>query len=167
MMRDDVVQLARDPGPLGRGRDLRLGVPFGFQPGCLVLKGGVVAAPVPHRVAEQPGEQDAAPQEQDGEDQPLLVPWLGANRHPHPIGQDRAAQARKQGDDRVPTRAVGSHGVQQHQERYVGRAWRRGCELDKPAERAERESCIGDAPPDGHGADDEQCRQHADPERVS
>jgi hypothetical protein len=57
VVRDDVVQLAGDPGPLGGRGHLGLRVAFPLQAGGAVLQRGVVAAPVTHRVAEDPGDQ--------------------------------------------------------------------------------------------------------------
>jgi hypothetical protein len=48
IVRDHVMQLAGDPGPLGCGGDLRLGVALGLQPGRAVFQGDQVPAPVMH-----------------------------------------------------------------------------------------------------------------------
>ena len=66
-MRDDVVDLPGDPGPLGGRGELGLLVSFAFQALGPVYQGRDVGAPGPDVVTQQQGERD-----QQGVDPPSV-----------------------------------------------------------------------------------------------
>ena len=121
-MGDDVVQLAGDPGPLGRGCHLRLRVPLGLEPGGPVLQGGVVAAAVAHRVAEYPDRQFETAEQERPRRSAARPGCTAIGRGPSAEHRDRGRrrQAHEQRHDRGPARSVGGHGVEQDQQRQVG-----------------------------------------------
>ncbi len=58
VVRDDVVQLAGDPGPLGGDGDLGLRLAFPLQAGGTLLQLVEVGAPGPQRVPQHPGQHE-------------------------------------------------------------------------------------------------------------
>ena len=119
VVRDHVVQLAGDPGPLGRGGDLRLGIPFPLQPGGPVLQARVVRAAVAHRVTEYPGQQ-RRPGKQHGADSQPFQQAVVDQADPAEDAHRRAGQADGQSPDRGAPRGIGGQRVQQNQDGRVG-----------------------------------------------
>ena len=111
IVRHDVVHLPRDPGPFGRGGELRLLVPLIPQPLGLVSQGLEGCAPGADVVAEQPGRRVQGAQGQDPE-------------HPHPVlnagpgegQQHRADGQRRGGEHNAPRRLVRGDRVERHEQ---------------------------------------------------
>jgi hypothetical protein len=137
VVRDHVVQLAGDPGPLGGRGDQGLLVALALQPGRAVFQRGQVRAPVAHGVAEHPRDQRGPAEDHRGQQQPV--------QHGQPVRPDRhrhgrARQADDQPGDRDPSRPVRGQGVQHDQDGQVG-ADRRGVgqDLERPGDHRDRE----------------------------
>ena len=135
VVRDHVVQFAGDPGPLGRRGDLRLRVPFPFQPGGPVLQRGVVGAAVAHRVAEHPGDQHRPGERYRPHHDP--VQHAEPPRGPECDGHRRADQADAQPGNGDPAWTVSGQGVEQDDDGQVGRA---GPDVQHHLERAGRDA---------------------------
>ncbi len=155
VVRDDVVQLAGDPRALGCGRDLRLGVPLGLEPGRTILERHIVSPPIAHRVAQHPGDQGRAGEHHRAGEQPLHRPQPVGR--PGGDGDSRADQADGQGRDRLAPGPVGGHRVEQHQHGQVRPGGPGGQhDLAGAAQRGQRERQQRCPPPVGHRHDHQQ-----------
>ncbi len=165
VVRDHVVQFPGDPGPLGDGRDPRLGVPLPFQPGGPVLQVRVVGPPVVHRVAQHPGEQ-RGPGEQDrlGSHPARHVRHVEVGPPDHRNG--RADQADGQAPDRDPPGTVRGQGIEQDEDGQV-RSDRADAErdLDPAGHDGHRVGTDRVGPPEHHGH--REAERHRDEEELA
>jgi hypothetical protein len=142
---DHVVQFPGDPGSLGRGGDLGLGVGLPLQPGRAFLQGRVVRTPVAHGVTEHPGDQRGPAEDHQGHD---YLPVHGKTGRPDEHPDDGAGQANRQPGQRYPPRAVGGQRIQQYRDGQVGRArTRKDSELNRARNRRDAERRRRVAPP--------------------
>ena len=120
VVRDHVVQLPSDPGPLVRGGGTGVGVPLGLSPDGAFLKRGEVHPAASHRLAEHPGAHRRQDVVQAGHEHELQALAAAGSRGP-PRGrhreQRRAGGQRRQRD--APGQAVRDR-VQQHQDADIG-----------------------------------------------
>ena len=112
-VRDDVVQLAGEAGPLGTGRQPRLLVPLAFGPGGAVDQRAEVGAAGLHRRPDEEGRGHQPGQEDDG-------PEDVAGRGEADRGEDGAHLEHRSGGHRDPARLAGGHRVQRDQQGDVG-----------------------------------------------
>ena len=139
VVRDHVVQLAGDTGALGRGGDLRLGIPFPFGADGAFLQPGEVGAPVPDQVAERPGAHRSQEIEHaDQEEELHRVHSPLRSRVPPRDRSHEQRHARGQGRQRDSPGPFGRDGVEQDQDAEVGK---------RGLQRAFGELCRG---ADGH-----------------
>ena len=151
VVRDHVVQLTGDPGPLGRGGDLRLRAALPLQPRRSVLQRGFryarryrIESPSTHATSAVPLEITRASRTR-------LTPPTG-RPHPHHNHGPRPGQGNQQPRDRHAARAVGGQGVQQHQGRQQ-RAARAaaGHQVDRQRAAADHERLDRVSAPEHYG----------------
>ena len=162
---DHVVQFPGDPGSLGRGGDLGLGVGLPLQPGRAFLQGRVVRTPVAHGVAEHPGDQRGPAEDHQGYgDLPVQVKAVRPGQHP----DDRADQANPQPGQRYPPRPVGGQRVQQDRDGQVGPARARGgSELNRARHHRDAERGLRVPSSEGHRDDHGQQERQRDQDRAA
>jgi hypothetical protein len=113
IVRDDVVHLPRDPGPLGGRGELRLVVPLALQPIGAVDKRREIEPPGTNVVADEPGRRDQAGDEHPDQDS------VGAAPHVLRSEQHSAGLQYRGGGQDAPGRLVGGDRVERDEQGKV------------------------------------------------